>query len=54
MMPILFGRIIKRLKIKKEKKRREKRLLQKGFLIMKMSILINFDINAGIEGISAQ
>ena len=44
-MPILCRKISKRPKIFIKK---SKRVVTKGFLIMKMSILINFDINAGI------
>ena len=48
-MPILCYRISKRPNIYIKEGS-----LQKGFLIMKMSILINFDINAGILDITAQ
>ena len=44
-MPILCYRISKRPNIYKKIKEGS---LQKGFLIMKKSILINFDVNVGI------
>ena len=51
-MPILCWKNSKKPKIYKKKIKEGS--LQKGFLIMKMSILINFDINAGIKDITAQ